>query len=280
MITNRPFIAAAGFVAAGLLAAGCSASSTPSTTPAPADSPSVAVTASPAAFMAQATQSTTSSGSARVTFTTSVGGMADQGIAIRGDGVVNFTDDEAALRVSSSLFGGGSDIEVTVVDGKSYIKVPIFGNKWIEAPAEEFGLSGADPSQSLQVLQDIADLQAVGAENIDGLQATKYTGTIALKKAMEQLGLPSGQTSEIEKNLDKVDGQSQVTVWVDSENRIVRFDQKMTIDIGAGKPVETMSSTTMTDFGIETDIVPPPADQVVSVDSLKDLAELNSGVDG
>lgn len=280
MISSRRLTIAAGIAAAGLLAAGCSSTPTPSGTPAPADAASTAVNASPAAFLAQATQSTTSAGSARVTFTTTVAGMAEQGVTIRGDGVVNFTDDEAALRVSSSLFGGGSDIEVTMVDGKSYIKVPMFGDKWIEAPAKEFGLSVADPGQGLQMLQKVADLQEVGPENIEGLQTTKYAGTLDLAEAIDQLGLPAGQTSEIEKHLDKIDGGSQVTVWVDSENRIIRFDQKMTINVDTGKPIETTTSTTMSDFGIDTDITPPPPDQVVSGDSLKNLAELNSGVDG
>ena len=67
-----------------------------------------------------------------------------------------------------------------------------------------------------------------------------------------------------------------MTVWVDEAGRIIRFDQTATIDTGTGKAVETTSSTTLSDFGVATDITAPPADQVLDSDALQRMGDLAS----
>lgn len=264
-------VTAAALLGLGLSLAGCS-STTPTTSPADTAStaPDGAVSASPALFMAQATQATTAAGSARISSTSTIGGSGDQGTTIRAEGVVDFATNQAALRVSSALFGGGSDMQVILVDGKTYIQVPMFGEKWISAPMADLGVNLSDPAQGLAQLKMMADLTEIGPEPIDGVEATKYTGTLDLKDAVGQVDLPA----DAAKQLDKLTGTADVTVWVDDQGRIVRFDQTATMDVGTGNPVQTTSSTTISDFGVTTDITPPPADQVVDEDSLKELGDL------
>ena len=223
-ISRRVLAVASAAAIVGVGLAGCS--STQSDPAASQAQPPQGVTsASPAAFIAQAADSTRSAGSAKLTSTTTIGGMGEQGTAIRADGVVDFAGNEAALRVSSSLFGGSSDMQVILADGKSYLQVPMFGEKWIAMPIEDLGLNLADPAQGLDMLKKMTDLQEVGQEPIEGVEATKYTGTVDLKDAVGQAGLPAGTQQELSKELDKLSGQAQVTVWVDDDGRIIRFDQ-------------------------------------------------------
>ncbi len=273
---------ASATVAIGVALAGCSAATETASPATSQEAPAPVTSASPAAFIAQAADSTTSAGSARIMSTTTVAGSQNLGTegqdtTIRAEGVVNFAGNEAALRVSASLFGGDSDMQVVLVDGKSYVQVPMFGEKWIAMPMKDLGLNLADPAQGLDMLKQAADLQEVGKEPVDGVEATKYTGTLNLQDALGSAGLPADAQGDLSQKLDKVSGDAQVTVWVDEAGRIIRFDQTATIDTGTGKAVETTSSTTLSDFGVATDITAPPADQVVDSDSLQGLGDLASG---
>lgn len=281
MTISRLAVASAT-LAIGVALAGCSAATEAAAPVTNQEAPAPVTSASPAAFIAQAADSTTSAGSARIMSTTTVGGSQNLGTegrdtTIRAEGVVNFAGNEAALRVSASLFGGDSDMQVVLVDGKSYVQVPMFGEKWIAMPMKDLGLNLADPAQGLDMLKQAADLQEVGKEPVDGVEATKYTGTLNLQDALGSAGLPADAQGDMAQKLDKVSGDAQVTVWVDEAGRIIRFDQTATIDMGTGKAVETTSSTTLSDFGVATDITAPPADQVIDSDSLQGLGDLASG---
>lgn len=257
-------VMAVGLAAAGLILVGCGAAEPTAAPPLPAAS------ASPAVLLDNAAQTTRSAGSARIMSTMTVGSGAD-GTSVRAEGVVDFEGDEAALRVSSSIFGGGSDLQVILSQDTSYIQVPMFGQKWVAMPLKDLNVNLPDPSSSLDMLTDLADLTVVGKEPVDGVEATKYTGRIDVKDAIGLAPqLPSARTPAAP-DLDKVSGTVAVTVWVDEEQRIVRFDQRGTIDTGAGAPMASSSSTTLTDFGVATDIAPPPADQVIEGEKLSQL---------
>lgn len=276
---NRSFVLLTAAVAvAGAALTGCSAgSSTTGSADVPATAPTTAeMSASPAAFIAQAADTTESAGSARITSTTSAdgggGSTADGGaVTVRVDGVVDFSTDRAALRLSSALFGGDTDMQVIVVDGVSYVQLPMFGQKWIKMPIQQLGVDFADPTSGLDLLRRAGDLTEVGPEPVDGVEATKYTGTIDLRKALEQMA-PEADKKTADQ-LARTTGTADVTVWVDDEGRIVRYDQKATIKAG-GQAITTTSSTTLTDFGVATDIAPPPSDEVMDKGALDQLGDL------
>lgn len=274
---NRSFAMFAAAVAVGATAlAGCSAGSpSPGSTEVPATAPATGeMSASPAAFIAQAADTTESAGSARITSTTSAeGGAGGDGstVNVRMDGVVDFTTDRAALRLSSALFGGDTEMQVIVVDGVSYVQLPMFGQKWIKMPIQQLGVDFADPTSGLDMLRRAGDLTEVGPEPVDGVEATKYTGTIDLRKALEQMAPEADK--KIADELARTTGTADITVWVDDEGRIVRYDQKATIKAG-GQAITTTSSTTLTDFGVATDIEPPPSEEVMDKNALDQLGDL------
>lgn len=271
----RPTSRLALLAAAGLVAlAGCSSS-----TPAPTPAPTAPVTsASPAALLIEAADATTQAGSAKVASTTSVRtGQFDT--TIQANGVVNFAEQQVDLTMKMDLLGQNQEMAIIVDGTKSYIKMAMLGDKWIAAPMDELaGVNYADPTTSLDQLKDVADLQEAGTEDVNGAPATKYTGTIDIDKALTQAGLSEEQMAEVRKQLGKVDVKTaDVAVWVDEEGRVVRADQKMSFDLGAAAPsgmdgqMDMTSSTTFSDFGVQTDITPPPADQVMNIDDIGDL---------
>ncbi len=279
---NRSFVMLTVAVAvAGTAVAGCSpgASTPPASGDASSTAPGNAVSASPASFIAQAASTTESTGSARITSTTTAEGGGASGssggaVNVRVDGVVDFAADKASLRMSSALFGGDTEMQVIVADGTSYVQLPMFGQKWIKMPIQQLGVDFADPTTGLEMLRRTADLTEVGPEPVDGVEATKYTGTIDLKKALEEMSTgDTGVDEKMGKQLARTTGNADITVWVDSEGRIVRYDQKATIEAG-GQAITTTTSTTLTDFGVATDITPPPSDEVMDKSALDQLGDL------
>lgn len=265
---NRARILLAGCAAVGLLLVGCTSQQSIGPT---ASQTAPGTNASSAAFVRQAADTTTQAGSARISSQTTMGGSGDAGTAMTVQGVANFADKQLALTLQSGLLGADGAAQIIVTGGKTYLQMPMLGKKWIEAPMQDMGVNVTDPSQSLASLKEIADLQEAGTEDIDGVEATKYTGTVDLQKALSQSGLPLDKQQQL---AGKLKGTADVTVWIDGKGRIIRFDQNLTVDSGNGHPVDFVSSTTLSEFGVATDIQPPPADQIMDLGSLKNVPGL------
>lgn len=259
-------IAATGLI----VVTGCSSES-----PTPAPTMNEPVTTAAPAVLRQAAEATTQTGSAKVTSTTTVSG-GQFGTTIDASGVVDFAGRQVDLKMTMDLLGQTQEMAIIADGSKTYVKMSMLGDKWIEAPMEQLaGVSYTDPTASLQQLKDVADLQEAGTENVNGAPATKYTGTIDIDEALAQAGLSDDQLAEVRKQLDTVDVQAaDVSVWIDGEGRVVKADQHMTFDLGTAAPsgmsgaMTMTSSTTFSDFGVATDIKAPPADQVMSIDDL------------
>lgn len=274
---NRRMSIVAIAAVTGLALAGCS--STPQTTGEATTSAPPAVSAAPAAFIAQAADSTAAAGSAAMTSTTTITGApmgGRQDITVSADGVIDFAGSEASLQVTSPMMGGGAGMEVILADGVGYVKVPMFGDKWLSSPTKDLGLTMADPTQGLQTLRKAADLTQVGSEDIGGVATTKYTGTVDLSEAVGQLGLSASDERKAQAELEKIARTADVTVWVDDQDRVVRYDQQLAVDAD-GRTMQVSSSTSFSDFGVATDIQAPPADQVMDASKLKDLMPLAPG---
>lgn len=262
----------AGVTALALGLAGCS-SSTPAgdTPPSPAESPATqpTVAASPAAFIAQAADATKSAGSAKIVTTSTVSTQNQQigDINVKGEGIVDFAGQQMDLKITASILGTEQKMEVVVVGGKSYIRMAMLGDKWIEAPVSDLGVNVADPSEGLQQLKEVADLKEAGTEEINGAPATKYTGSVDIAKALADAGVTEEQLQQMG-DLSKLDKDAVVTVWVDDEGRIVRFDQALAAEVAEVGRMTIKTSTTLSDFGVATNITPPPASEVTQMPNM------------
>jgi LppX_LprAFG lipoprotein len=280
---NRSLVlCAAAAAVGGLLLTGCSSGTTTaptaSTEPASptvvASPPAGAISASPAAYLSQAADATTAAGTAKFTAQISTGD--DKAATIGMDGAIDFSTEAIQVKVSSAMLGGTEGIEVVVVDGQSYIKMPMFQGKWMKTPAQKVGVNFTDPTDGLSSLKNLADLKEVGTEEIDGVSTTHYTGTLDLKEALAQANIPSADLAKIKQEMDRVKDGATVDVWVDDEGRVVQIKTSMSLDTGTGKPVAFSNTMKFFDFGAPVDIKAPSPDQVISPSDvgadLKDLA--------
>ncbi len=259
-------IAALG--AAGLILTGCNSSGSAPSTPDPVASefnPVASATATGAAAqIEQAAQNTAASGSAKMAGTmTTTGAGADQ--TAKFEGAYDFNDQSMQMEISGGLFEGTQKAEMIVIGGTSYVKMPgvIPGaeDKWIKTDIGEMTGTDIDPQQSLDSLKEMANLQEAGTETLDGVETTKYTGTMSLDEALADSGVTS---TAVPKN-----AAADMTVWIDNENRIRQIKTESKV---AG--VSSVVTMRFYDFGVETDISAPPSDQVI------DSQELTKGLTG
>ncbi len=113
--------------------------------------------------------------------------------------------------------------------------------------------ASSDPRSSVEVYRQAGDFTLVGTEDIDGVEATHYSGAIPPQ------ALLSTFPEEMRAGLEPLLGTElfPVDVWLDGDDHPVRFVQTATIQ-GA----ETTSTQSFSAWGEPVEIVAPPADQV------------------
>jgi hypothetical protein len=120
-----------------------------------------------------------------------------------------------------------------------------------------------DPTKALQMLQSIGNVSKVGTATIDGVDTTEYSGTVDVQKAAAALG-PA---------YTKLLGEAKVStipvdVWVGSDGLVRRLHENLSYPIN-GTESTTDLTIDLSDFGVQTTITPPPADQTVDISTLK-----------
>jgi hypothetical protein len=278
MSRRRTAFLAAGALAVGLFAAGCSSS-----TPAPEASPSTAASASTggstgaataegaSAVIKQAAENTSAQQTAKLMGDVAIeGGGANT--AMKLDGIVDFSTGNMSGSLTADIFGQNATMQFLSVDGTTYIQMPMFGDKWIKSPAEA-GLSTSDPMGQLDSLKDVADLEEVGTEDVNGVSTTHYTGTIDLQAALKSAGLPKDQVKAAEKALAKPTEGATIDVWVDDQQRIVKVRQSVSLNVDGQGDSGLTSTMTFSDFGTELDVTAPDPADVIDAGKLANMAQ-------
>ncbi|MFF8789905.1 hypothetical protein [Streptomyces sp. NPDC015125] len=118
-------------------------------------------------------------------------------------------------------------------------------------------LQNADPSQPIELLAASGSAKAVGKEDVNGVQATHYTGTITPDQLRGKLGKDLGDM--IRKQFEKSGAKSeQLDVWIDSNDLLVKKREKL----GGKQPSD--STALYTGYGTKVDVAPPPASQTTT----------------
>lgn len=159
-----------------------------------------------------------------------------------------YAEDAVYINMAAALPGGG---------GKPWTKYPY------SVLSKKLGGSGtllrealqkADPSQAIELLAASGSAKAIGKEDVNGVQATHYTGTLELDQLSGKLG--KDLRDMMQKQLAKGGAKSeQLDVWIDSNNLLVKKREKL----GGKQPGD--STVLYTDYGTKADVAPPPADQ-------------------
>jgi LppX/LprAFG-like lipoprotein len=127
-----------------------------------------------------------------------------------------------------------------------------------------------DPSQTLVYLKAAGTVEEQGAEEIDGVATTKYHALIDLDRIP---GLaPADQRDAVAASVDSLKKTYGITklpldVWIDDKG----LPHKLFYEIAAkvqGVKVRTALTMTLSDYGVDVNVEPPPASQVTDLASL------------
>lgn len=222
----------------------------------------------PATVFAQVAAKTQAEGTSRFVLTTNVEAEG-QKITIGGKGAFAADGSKGSLVFTFPSIG---DIEVRVLDGQAYLKLP--GQPgWLAAPLDKLASSAfgqsADPTSALdQLAAASSELEETGTETTRGAECTVYTGVFDYQKAAAAATGPT--KAQLEKSLAALkDTTVPFTALIDSEGRMRRFTQQLTIEQG-GETGDADLVLELYDFGLEIEVEAPPAAEVTRDSPLLD----------
>lgn len=159
--------------------------------------------------------------------------------------------------------GSPQQIETVAADGVVYIKADGLGipaGKWLKIDPNDPANANnpltalaatSDPEVALRAMGELKSLDLVGQEEIDGVDTDHYRAVMSTENYAEALGLPAEIASSLPATIP-------VDMWVDEDNRPIRYDIEMTVG-----GVDNKTSQTYYDFGADVTVtVPEDSDTV------------------
>ncbi|MEZ5101072.1 MAG: LppX_LprAFG lipoprotein [Thermoleophilia bacterium] len=192
------------------------------------------------------------------------------------------------LDLSQIVQSPTSDEKATVrlvVDGeRGYLGFPSFltqelGSKaWIALDQGDFGTLGgnalaqvreqlapASASAAKAWLRGVGnDVQAVGKEAVEGVQTTRYRGTIDFDRAIART--PEAERAAVEARVEAMLERASsrtvpAEVWLDEQGRVRQVQVQLTRELTDGVEPRTQVTVTFLDYGEPVEVtVPDPAD--------------------
>ena len=247
---------------------------------------------SPEAAVAQAATNSVEAGTSRVSLELTMTGIGDKPVTITGEGVQDSQQHRARFTFDLSgvgeLSGGGvqlGEIELLLDGFTLYMNLPFLetaGLKpWVEidlqalAQQEGFdlgslrGLSQTDPTQVLQYLQAASDdIEEVGEEDVRGVGTTRYRMTIDLGKVARQM--PEEARAAIEELLAESGLETiPAEAWIDGDGLVRRIELAYEgMEFTPGQKGDMAVRVELYNYGVEVEVQPPPADQVMPFQDL------------
>ena len=247
-------------VLALLVLTGCGSSSGTSTS---AGSPAASSAASNSAqsgdsdALVQAATAKTTATSSKLTLTsrTQLGG---QDVAFVGKGGYDYAAKKGTFSFQLPKGAGGGTIEERLIGNALYLSLPqqkgAFYKVGLDQVAGTSLSSTTDPAAPLEVLKALKGAKKQGTEQVRGVTATKYTGTINVKDALAQSGGASKQL--LQNSFGKLGVTSfPVTVYLDDQGRVVKYSQVLDLPNG----LKSTTSLEVYDFGAPVSVTAPPA---------------------
>lgn len=229
--------------------------------------------------LAASQEATIAAGSAAVTLTQQIGEQT-----VGGEGAFTFGGEEPAagrLTLEQPLPDGTvGEVESIITGTEIYLRFPEgtlpTPTPWVlidlTDPAfggsEALGELASDPTQSLVYLRAATDVQEVGEEEIAGVATTHYTYTVDLVTAVEVTEDPALAEFLEQTRTQLGSDEIPAEVWIDEEGLVRQQSSSAEVVGGDGTPIQTVSTITYTEYGVEVDVAPPPAEEVT------DLADL------
>jgi hypothetical protein len=281
-------VAAVALVATvAFVAAGCGGSSTTSSS-----------SMTPLELVSQAVSKTTKADSAkfRMALTETLGPLGP--VTVNAEGTSNTATRSAKMTMdlsSVAQFVGADAGEPgdwqgeVIVDGSNpkavveYMRVPAFSKlipnakPWLKIDLNTLtkgqGIDftqflqtagGQDPTQALQMLRSVGDVKEVGTEQIDGVDTTKYSGTLDPRKLARKF---SG--GSYGKMLEQMGTKAiPVTVWLDADGYVRKLEESLSAQVPGTGTVDLKIAANLSDFGTPVSVTPPAADETTDLATL------------
>ncbi|UQA94680.1 hypothetical protein [Streptomyces halobius] len=170
-----------------------------------------------------------------------------------------------------SGMGSGKPMKALYTPDAMYMNmgVPMQGKSWIkydyDVLAKKMGPSGAlmkdmmqnnNPGRSVDLLIASGKVKEVGKEDVRGVQATHFTGTLAVAELarMQSENVSESDLKALEKQLEQAGAKNEtIDLWIDGDNLLVKKRERM----DGNSPYD--STVFYSDYGTEVTVTPPPA---------------------
>lgn len=145
------------------------------------------------------------------------------------------------MTVDMGEMGGKQETEVYMqeADGKASVYIGMNG-QWMKQSADAEGMEMYDVQDTMDLyLDNASDFKEAGSEQVNGADATKFTGVIKgdkLEEVMEESGMmdmvdqfaAAGMSEDDVKAMLSNLGDMPMTVWVSAEGYPVQYEMDMT----------------------------------------------------
>jgi hypothetical protein len=208
--------------------------------------------------------------------------VAGQSMDMSGSGAFDAANKQGRMSYTMNVAGQVIDMEMVFAFPVVYMHFPPEigplpgGKTWVKIDLEKMGQQAGvdfgqlmqagqnDPSQGLDFLRGVSDVQTVGDEDVRGVATTHYTGVVDL----QSLGAKSPELKAQVDQLVERSGISRVPieVWIDDEGFVRRM--KQSFEGNGTLPMNMTMTTEFYDFGTDVSVEEPPADDVVDFSDL------------
>ncbi len=228
------------------------------------------VTATPAAALREAVRRTAEQPSYRMTMLMTVDGrpVVDMTSATTADGRYQ----EATLHIEPM-----GEVTMIIVDGAVYYRFPDLpeGKEWVHLDAASLtGLTGVDPTafgeqstNTLRALEQISDdVEHVGTEDVDGVEADHYRYTIDVARVMADVLASGGLTGPAADAAEMFDDTTEMNVWVGPDGLIRRVSYDLLLHGVPAGPALYHYEMDFSDHGVPVEVTAPAPEVTISMD--------------
>ncbi len=157
--------------------------------------------------------------------------------------------------------------------------MPLGGKNWVkydyDALAKKMGPAGAllkdqmnnnNPNRAMQLLIASGKVEEAGKEDVRGVQATHYTGTLSVSELtrMQSKSISEQDLKALEQQLKQAGTENEtIDLWISSDNLLVKKREQMT-----GGATTFDSTVYYSDYGTKVTVTEPPAGDTVDFDKV------------
>jgi hypothetical protein len=189
--------------------------------------------------------------------------MGAQKMPMTAEGQIDGAKDAVKLEISMEVPGQGAMKLQEIVVGNTIYMTGIPGmpaKQWVKLSLEELGAAaggaganlgaGSDPTDQLKLLTQVSDdVKEDGRETVNGVETTKYTGTIDLEKAAAASGAEAADLAKVKEQYEKL-GLKKIpfSIYIDDENLPARMEMSMSGQVTTAGTTEKMQMSSTMDF--------------------------------